>query len=150
MFWWITSKLVTWIRAWFQVKYKCCSKINAYCWPTTSEVDVGVIAVEVEPSHQHPITFCWQMAAEGQSDKMVSHMKVHMKQSGQIEFFQEEKKMVPIDIHWHLLNVYGDQRVDVSTVRRWVVHHSSDNRDVEDQVPGSHALRNVGWNYKNK
>jgi len=69
------------------------------------------------------------MAAEGQSDKMVSHMKVHMKQSGQIEFFQEEKKMVPIDIHWHLLNVYGDQTVHMSTVRRWVVYFSSVDSD---------------------
>ncbi|MEQ5146204.1 hypothetical protein ABN231_18085 [Proteus mirabilis] len=28
------------------------------CWPTTSEVDVGGMAVEVEPSHQYSITFC--------------------------------------------------------------------------------------------
>lgn len=28
--------------------------------------------------------------------------------------------MAPVDIHQHLLDVYGDQRVDVSTVRLWV------------------------------
>ena len=28
------------------------------CWPMVSEVNVGGMAVEVEPSHQHPITFC--------------------------------------------------------------------------------------------
>ena len=28
------------------------------CWPTTSEVAVGGMAVEVEPFHQYPITFC--------------------------------------------------------------------------------------------
>ena len=28
------------------------------CWPTTSEVDVGGTAVEVEPSHQYSIPFC--------------------------------------------------------------------------------------------
>jgi len=33
--------------------------------------------------------------------------------------------MVPTDVHHHLLNVDGDQTVDVSTVRRWVVHFSS-------------------------
>jgi len=28
------------------------------CWPMTSEADGGGMAVEVEPSHQHSITFC--------------------------------------------------------------------------------------------
>jgi len=28
------------------------------CWPTTSEVDVGDIAVEVEPSCQYSVKFC--------------------------------------------------------------------------------------------
>ena len=28
------------------------------CWPPTSEVDVGSIAAEVEPSHQYSVTFC--------------------------------------------------------------------------------------------
>ena len=34
------------------------------CWPTMSEVDVGGIAIEFEPSRQYSITFCccgrWQ------------------------------------------------------------------------------------------
>jgi len=50
------------------------------------------------------------MAAEEQSD-----MKVHMKQRCVTEFLRAEK-MAPTDIHWCLLNVYGDQPVDVSTV----------------------------------
>jgi len=29
------------------------------CWLTTSEVDVGGMAVKIEPSHQYPITFCF-------------------------------------------------------------------------------------------
>ena len=37
------------------------------------------------------------------------------------------KKMVPTDINQHMLNVDGNQPVDVSTVRRWVVHFSSGN-----------------------
>ena len=28
------------------------------CWPTTSEVDVGGVAVKVEPSNQYSIAFC--------------------------------------------------------------------------------------------
>ena len=35
------------------------------------------------------------------------------------------KKIVPVDIHQHLLNVDGDQTAYVSTVRRWVVRFSS-------------------------
>ena len=28
------------------------------CWPTTSEVAVSGMAVEIEPSHQYSITLC--------------------------------------------------------------------------------------------
>ena len=70
-----------------------------------SEVDVGGMAVEVGLSHQHSITCCWvwQMAAEGHSDRIMS----------------DTEKNGTHDIHWHLLNVYGDQTVDVSTVKQW-------------------------------
>ena len=69
------------------------------------------------PFHQYSIMFCGCVtAAEGQSDRMVSDMEVHMKQKCGIEFLLVER-MAPIDIHWCLLNVYGDQTVDVSTVR---------------------------------
>ena len=68
------------------------------------------------------------MAAEGQSDSMVSDMEACRKKRGAIEFLHVEK-MAPIDIHQHLLNVSGDQIVDVSTVRQWVVRFSSDNSD---------------------
>ena len=36
-----------------------------------------------------------------------------------------QKKLGPTDIHLHLLNVYGDETVDVSMVRKCVVHFSS-------------------------
>ena len=68
------------------------------------------------------------MAAEGKSDKIAPGMEVHIKQRCVTEFLHEEK-MVPIDIHWHLLNVYGDQTVHMSTVRRWVVYFSSVDSD---------------------
>ena len=50
------------------------------------------------------------MAAEGQSDKMVSGMEVCMQQRCVTEFFCVEKMMLT-DIHQHLLNVDGDQTV---------------------------------------
>jgi len=57
-----------------------------------------------------------QMAAEGQSDKMASGMNVCMKQQCGIEFLPV-KQMAPTDIHERLQNIYGDQAVNVSTVR---------------------------------
>ena len=64
------------------------------------------------------------MAAEGQSDRMMSDIEVRLKQRCVIEFLHVEK-MAPIDIHRHLLNVHGDQTVDVNTVRQRAVCFSS-------------------------
>ena len=72
-----------------------------------------------------------QMKAEGQSDKMASDMEVRMKQRCVTEFLHPEK-IAPNDIHRRLLNVYGDQTLDVSTVRQWVALFSSGNSDVKD------------------
>ena len=48
--------------------------------------------------------------------------------------------MAPTDIHWCLLNVYGDQTVDVSTVRQWVVcFYSSDSNMKTSHVVDSHS-----------
>jgi len=33
--------------------------------------------------------------------------------------------MAPTEIHQHLLNIYGNQTVDVKTLRQWVEHFSS-------------------------
>jgi len=41
--------------------------------------------------------------------------------------FSMQKKMPSTDIHQCLLNIHGDQSVDVNTARWWVVHFSSDN-----------------------
>jgi len=48
---------------------------------------------------------------------MAPNMEVSMKQRCVTEFLQVEK-MAPSDIRSSLLNVYGDQTVDVSTVMR--------------------------------
>ena len=64
------------------------------------------------------------MAAEGQSDKLASDMEVCVNLRCVTEFLYVEK-MAPIDVHRCLLNVYGAQTVDMSTVRHWVVCFSS-------------------------
>ena len=43
------------------------------------------------------------------------------------------QKNAPDDIHRCLLNVYGDQTVDVSTVRQWVARFNSGDRDMKDK-----------------
>jgi len=52
------------------------------------------------------------MAAEGQSDRMVSDTEEHLKQRCVIEFLHMENS-VPTDIQQCLLKVHGDQQVDV-------------------------------------
>ena len=61
------------------------------CWPTTSESNVVDMAVEVEPSCQYSVKFCFR-AAEVQSDKVASDMEVRMKQRCVTEFLHAGKK----------------------------------------------------------
>jgi hypothetical protein len=88
------------------------------CWPTASQADVRDMTVEVEPSRQYSVKFCCRATddSRGHSDKMASHVEVRMKQRCVTEFLHAEK-IAPNDIYRCLLNVYGDQTVDVSTVR---------------------------------
>jgi len=99
-----------------------------------SEVHVGDMAVEVELSRQYSVKFCCCATddSRGQSDKMASDMEVRMKQRCVIKFLHAEKIALS-DIHRHLLNVYRDQTVDVSTVRQWVARFSSGDSDVKDK-----------------
>ena len=103
-------------------------------WPTISGVDVGGMTVEAEPD-SIPLCFVavWQMAAEGLSDKMASDMEVHMKKKCGTEFLHAEK-ISPIDTHWYLLNVYREQTVDRSTVRRWMMHSNIDDSNSESPL----------------
>ena len=96
-------------------------------WPTVSEVYIGGMAVEAEPPTHillHVVAM-WQMAAEGQSDTMTSDMEVCVKQSCVTEFLLHAETVASTDVHWCFLNTCGDQPVDVSTVRQWMVHFSS-------------------------
>ena len=53
-------------------------------------------------------------------EQMASDMEVQMKPNCGTEFLHTEK-MAPTGIHRCLLNIYGDQTVDVNTIMRWVV-----------------------------
>ena len=101
-----------------------------FFWLTMSEGGVGGMIVEVKCSHQYSIPYCCCVTdpAEWQSDRMVSVMEVYMEKRCVTEFLHEEK-MTTNDIHGHLMNVYGDQPVDVRTVRWWVVCFSSGESD---------------------
>ena len=79
------------------------------------------------------------MAAEGQSDKMAPDVGVCTKQRRGIEFLHAEK-VAPIDNGQCFLNSYGDQTVDVSTARCWVVCFSSVNSDMKFKPRSGHAL----------
>ena len=52
--------------------------------------------------------------------------------------FPHAEKMAPTDIHQCLLNIYGDQTADVSTVRQWIMHFSS-----SDSNSGSPPLMRI-------
>ena len=66
------------------------------------------------------------MATEQQSDKTASDMEEDIKQRCVIKFLHAEN-IAPIDIHWCLLIIYGDQTADVRTMRQWAVCFSSGN-----------------------
>ena len=70
------------------------------------------------------------MAAEGQADRMASDMEGHLKQKSAVEFLHAEK-IAHIDIHQCLLNIYGDQTENVSTVRWWVMCFSNGHSNVK-------------------
>ena len=74
------------------------------------------MAAEVEPSQRYSTTFCccdkWQQRG---SLTVTPDMEVCMKGRCVVKFLREEN-IASIGIHRYLLNVYGDQSVDVSTV----------------------------------
>lgn len=63
-----------------------------------SEADVGGVAVEIEPSRQYSVKFCWCVTEEWPSDNVGSDRAVCMKWRSVTEFLHVEK-IAPIDIH---------------------------------------------------
>ena len=81
-----------------------------------SEADVGGMTVEAEPSVNIPLYFVagWQMAAEAVYQNGVWHGNAYEAKVCHW-FLHAEKKCT--HIHWHLLNIFGDQAVDMKTAR---------------------------------
>ena len=78
----------------------------------------------------------WQYKGR-QTDRMASGTEVCMQQRYVTDLLGTEK-ISPTDIHWHLLNIYGDQTVDVNTVV-WCVSAFETATWKTGQVLGSHA-----------
>ena len=111
------------------------SKSNASYFmilPTVSEVEVDMV-VEVEPSHPHSITGCY-CVTDG-SRGAVWQIGVWHRTAYRAKVWHWISPCRKNSTLWHcqhLLNVYGDQTVDVSTVRLWVVHFTSGDTDMKD------------------
>ena len=115
-------------------KYEGCSKSNVSYFimsATTSKMDVGGMVAEAEPSCQYPTICCCHVTDSSRGavwQTGVWHGSVcGAKACHWIPPFR--KKMAVIDIHWHLLNIYGGETVGVSTMRQWVVCVSSSNSE---------------------
>ena len=91
------------------------------CWPMISKVDVGVTAVEVGLLCQYYITCCCHVT-DGSRGAVW--------QNGQSHGSDYEANVCGWTcILWRLLIVNGDQTVDVSTVRWWVVYFNSGDKN---------------------
>ena len=113
-----------------------------------SDVNVVGIVAEVEPSQQYLITCCCRVTDGSRGAVLqngICHGSTHEVKVW--HWIPLHGKMASTDIHWHLLNVYGDQSVDVNTVRWCVVHFSSGDSDVGDMPSSEWPCRAVTpWN----
>jgi len=104
------------------------------CWPTTSEANVVDMAVEVEPSRQYSVKFCCRATNDSKGAVWQNGVRHGSACERKVcNWIPPCGKIAPNDIHPHLLNVYGDQTMDVRTVRRWVARFSSGDSDVKDK-----------------
>ena len=103
------------------------------CCSMTSEVDVGGMAVEVEHPHWYSITFCCRDGSRGALTKWPLTWKCIRSKGESLNSSMWEKKPAVTDILQHLLNIYGAQTVDVSTVRWQVANFSSGNSDMKNK-----------------
>jgi len=81
-----------------------------FYWPMTSEAGVGAMAVEAEPSQQYSITLSCHVTDGSRGavwQNNIWHGGVYETKRCVIESLHAEK-MTPIDIHWLLMNIYGD------------------------------------------
>ena len=87
---------------------------------------IGGMAVEDEPFHQYSITFCYCATDGSRVAKWPNGVWHESVNEAKVCHWIAEKA-ASTNIHWHLLNVYEDQTMDVSTMRPWVVCFSSVN-----------------------
>ena len=94
-----------------------------------SDANAGGMAAEVEPSQPYSIMCC--PVTDGSRGALwqsgIWHGSTY--EAKRCHWIPPCGKNRTTDIHQHLVNVSGDQTVDVSTVRLWVVHFSSGNTD---------------------
>jgi len=89
-------------------------------YSTTSYADFGGMEKEIETV---------MMAAEGQSDRVVSDMEVIMNIGMSLNSSIWEKNGTQL-----FLNVFRNQTGDVHVVRPWMVHFSSDDRHTKNKL----------------
>lgn len=99
--------------------------------PMTSEVDVGSMAIEIETSHQNYISFCCHVT-DG-SRRAVWQNGTWCGSKYQAKGLERIPPCGKYGTHWHFHSADGDQTVDVSTVKQWVMSFSSDYRDMKDK-----------------
>ena len=103
--------------------YKGCSKNIAFSC-TTFAHNIRGKEKEVEPSHQNSITFCC-CVTDGSLTEYFWHGSEY--EAKVCHWIPPCRKMAPIDIPGHFLD--GNQTMDVSTMRQWMMRFSSDISD---------------------
>ena len=87
------------------------------CWTMKSVVDVGGLAVEVEPSCQYSITFCYHVTDDSRG--VVSPNGIWHGSTSEAKVCHWIPPQGKNGTYWH-----SSIKVDVSTVRQWMVHFS--------------------------
>ena len=117
---------------------------NLLCWPMMPEAGDGM-AIEVEPFHQYFITFCCHMTDGSRGVVWQNDIWCGSMDEAKVRnWIPPCRKITSTDIHWQFLNVSGDQAVDVSTVRQWVMGYSGSNSNMNDKPQSSLPCGFVG------
>jgi len=108
------------------------------------------MAGEAAPSCQYSITFCCHTTDSSRGadwPNSMWHGSTCETKVWQLIPSHRKKNGTHWHIHWHLLNFYGDQTVDVSRVRQCVVQFSSGTRNMKDKPCSSWPCTAVTtWN----
>jgi len=105
------------------IKYEGCSESNAFCFIMLASSVRGECWWYGSRGGTLPPVLCYILLLCGIWQQRGSLTKwcltwMHIWNEGVIEFLCVEK-LAPIDIHWCLLNISGDQMVGGSTGRQW-------------------------------